>query len=125
MNSSTYLGAAIATDDLKVLADVAMLRLPWSAAESHRIERMRSVLDAETELARAFDTHAKCSLINFRGSPGVADLGEETETLSAALERYGSLVRQVASEYRRFVVTPNAPLESLPGAQDAGLRRAG
>ena len=125
MNPSTSLGAAIATDDLKVLADVAMLRLPWSAAESHRLARMRAVLDAEAELARAFDIHAKCALVNFRGSPGVADLGSETETLASALERYGVLVRQVASEYRRYVSVADAPLELLPGAHESGLRRIG
>lgn len=118
MSSPNWFGAAIGYDDLAVLTEVAMIRLPLRAPEVHRLQRMQMLLDAEAELARAMAAHTHCGRVNFRGSHGAGDLGAETDAFFAALDRYAQLVRDVASEYRRFVTAPSAPLDLLPA--DAG-----
>lgn len=125
MRSPVYLGAAIACDDLAVLAAVALLRLPPGPAESHRIERMRAVLDAEAELARALTAHTHCAVVNFRGSHGTADLAAATEMLCEALAWYGHLVQRVATEYRRSVTMADPPPGAFPGADAAARLLAG
>jgi hypothetical protein len=112
---------AIAPDDLDVLAEVAMMRLPLRAAESQRIEAMRVLLEAAAELSRALASHTHCALVNFRGSHGAGDLRAETDALSAALDRYARLVRETAAEYRRLVRDPSrVPGEPMMLAGSAG-----
>jgi hypothetical protein len=101
---------AIAHEDLAVLSVVAMLRYPVRTAEQHRLDRMRAVLEAASELSRRLESHTHCTLVNYRGSHGAGDLVAETEALSAALQRYGQLVAETALEYRRAA----RPLADLP-----------
>jgi hypothetical protein len=103
----------IAHDDLVLLAEVAMLRFPLRGAESHRLEQMRTVLDAAADLARALESHTHCALVNHRGSHGTGDLAAETVLLSAALQRFGWLVAETAAEYRRFARERAVPVDPL------------
>ena len=100
---------AIAHEDLAVLSVVAMLRYPVRAAEQHRLDRMRAVLDAASELSRRLESHTHCALVNYRGSHGTGDLVAETEALSAAFQRFGQLVAETAIDYRR-AARPTADL---------------
>ena len=109
---------AIAHEDLAVLSVVAMLRYPVRTAEQHRLERMRAVLDAASELSRRLESHTHCALVNYRGSHGTGDLVAETEALSAALQRYGQLVAETAVEYRRAA----RPLAELPEPRGGDVR---
>lgn len=113
MSSLFPTGVTIAHEDLATTAEVAMLRFPLRAAESHRLERMRTLLEAATDLAKRLEAHTHCALVNYRGSHGTGDLLAETEALSTALDRYGRLVAEVALEYRgagRLVAPPEPRL---------------
>ena len=107
MSPASLSGVTIAHADLALLAEVAMLRFPLRAPEGHRLERMRTVLDAAAALARTLEAHTHCALVNHRGSHGTGDLVAETAALSAAFQRFGQLVAETADEYRRFA--PGAP----------------
>jgi hypothetical protein len=100
MSASFPIGVTISHDDLALLAEVAMLRFPSRAAEGHRLERMRGVLEAAADLSKTLEAHTHCALVNFRGSHGTGDLVAETRTLSAALHRFGQAVGETAAEYR-------------------------
>ena len=125
MRPPIHLGAAIACVDLAVLSEVALLRLPPGPAESHRSERMRAVVDAEAALARALAAHARCAAVHDRGSHGAARLDAATETLCAALATYAHLVQRIATEYRRSLSVPDAPLAAFPGADASAQLLAG
>ena len=103
MSALPPIGVHIAHDDLTLLAEVAMMRFPLRAAESYRLERMRTVLEAAVDLSRTLESHTHCALVNYRGTHGVGDLVAETEALSAALQRFGRVVSETAAEYRRGV----------------------
>ena len=99
-------------EDLATIAEVATLRFPLRAAESRRLERMRTLLAASTELCRTLNAYTHCALVNCQGSHGVGSVREQGEAFHVALERYAGLVREVASDYRRFTVdTADAPAE--------------
>jgi hypothetical protein len=98
--------AAIACDDLATLAEVAMLRFPLRAAESRRLERMRAVLAASTELGQAVSAYTHCALVNCQGSHGVGSVREQGVAFYAALERYAVLVRELADDYRQYTGEP-------------------
>ncbi|AHG89399.1 hypothetical protein J421_1862 [Gemmatirosa kalamazoonensis] len=112
---STADSVTIRHDDLATLAQVALLRLPLRAAESERAARYRTLVAAATELARVLNSHIHCTLVNCQGSHGVGDLSAEADELFVALERYGTLVRQVAAEYRRFG-QPTVPVDLIAPA---------
>jgi hypothetical protein len=116
MDATSQPTAAIAHDDLRVLAELAMMRFPLRAAESHRLESMRAVLEAASELSRTLAAHTHCALVNFRGSHGAGDLVSETEAFSAALERYAQLVKETAGEFRRHMRPPVVSEARLPVA---------
>ena len=120
MSSIVPTGVHVAHDDLALLAEVAMMRFPLRAAESYRMERMRSVLEAAMELTRTLESHTHCALVNYRGSHGVGDLAAETEALSVALQRFGRVVGETAAEYRRASLHREALVESFPAALSAG-----
>jgi hypothetical protein len=114
MSSSFATGVTITHADLDLLAEVAMLRFPLRAAESHRLEQMRAVLDAGADLARALESHTHCALVNHRGSHGTGDLAAETAILAAAFQRFGRLVAETAGEYRRFARESAVPADVFP-----------
>lgn len=115
-SSSRATGVTIAHADLALLAEVAMMRFPLRAAEAHRLERMRTVIDAAAELARRLEAHTHCALVSYRGSHGTGDLVAETEALAAALQRFGWLVAETAIEYRHAGRPAVAPAHAGPWA---------
>ena len=119
MLSPTRLGAAIAHDDLVVLTEAVMVRLPLRGAESHRVERLQGLLDAASELSRALAAHTHCARVNLRGTHGTGDLSAETDALSAALEHYARLLQEIGGEYRRLATAPRVPLELLAVRDDS------
>lgn len=108
MHRSTAPSATVTREDLMTLAQVAELRLPLRAAESRRLERMRALLAAGTELGRALGAYTHCGLVNCQGSHGVGSLCNEGEAFLAAFVRYTALMREIADEYRPF--TEDAPI---------------
>ena len=95
--------ARIAAEDLATLAEVASLRFPLRAAESRRLERMRTLLAAATELGQTLNQYTHCALVNCQGSHGVGSVHEHGERFMTALATYAELVREVAAEYRHHV----------------------
>jgi hypothetical protein len=95
------LGATIAHEDLALLAEVAMMRFPLRAAESHRLERMRTLLEAASDLTRTLEAYTHSTLVNYRGSHGTGDLVADSATLGVALHRFGQIVGETAAAYRR------------------------
>jgi hypothetical protein len=93
----------IAPDDLRVVAQALMLRLPLRAAESRRLARMHQLLEVSSELGRAVGAQTHCGRVHCQGSYGAGDLIGDTETLASALVAYASLVHDVATEYRAIV----------------------
>ncbi len=116
MLPSTAPSASIARHDLETLAQVAMLRFPLRAAESHRVERMRTLLAAATELGRALNAYTHCGLVNCQGTHGVGSLGAEGEAFYTAFVQYADLMREVAAEFRHF--TEEGPGAPTPAASD-------
>ena len=110
MDRSTEPSATVAREDLETLAEVAMLRLPLRAAESRRLERMRALHAAGTELGRALGAYTHCGLVHCQGSYGVGSLGSQGEAFLAAFVRYTELMREIADEYRRFTDEAPSPL---------------
>jgi hypothetical protein len=108
--------ASFAQQDLDAVSDVAMMRLPLRAAEWQRLQRMRALLDAATELTRQFGSYTQCMLVNCGGSHGVGDLSAETEAMFGALERYATVVREIAAEYARMRTTRVPDLGLLAGS---------
>jgi hypothetical protein len=104
--------ACIAAGDLATLAEVASLRFPLRAAESRRLERMRTLLSAANDVGQALGAYTHCTLVNCQGSHGVGSMHEHGERFVAALARYAELVRDVAAEYRHHVEggQPSPPL---------------
>ena len=94
--------ACISREDLATLAQVATLRFPLRAAESHRLERMRTLLAAGAELGRTLNAYTHCGLVNCQGTHGVGSLGAEGEAFYTAFVQYADLMREIAAEFRRF-----------------------
>jgi hypothetical protein len=113
-SSSSPTGVTIAHADLALLAEVAMLRFPLRAAEAHRLERMRAVIDAAADLAKRLEAHTHCAMVNYRGTHGTGDLTAEAAALSTAFQRFGRLVAETAIEYRRTGRPAVAPPDSFP-----------
>ena len=55
-------------DDMQVVAEAMMLRLQLRGGEARRIERMRHLLTAASELCRALSAHTHHALVNCQGS---------------------------------------------------------
>ena len=123
MHRSTAPSATVTREDLMTLAQVAELRLPLRAAESRRLERMRALLAAGTELGRALGAYTHCGLVNCQGSHGVGSLCAEGEAFLAAFVRYTELMREIADEYRRFTDEAPMPL-AFAGADQPQLEVA-
>lgn len=123
MLPSTAPGAHIAREDLETIAQVAMLRFPLRAAESHRLERMHTLLAASTELGRALNAYTHCGLVNCAGTHGVGSLGAEGEAFYTAFVQYADLMREIAAEFRRFTDESPLPL-SLVGTHQPVLEVA-
>jgi hypothetical protein len=110
----------VAREDLHVLAELASMRLPLRAPESRRLERMRTLLVASSELCRALSAHTHCALVNCQGSHGTGSLQEEGEALFQALSRYGTLLHEMVSDYQHLTEETPAPVLTL---ESAGPRR--
>ncbi|HKG94551.1 MAG TPA: hypothetical protein VKA84_21740 [Gemmatimonadaceae bacterium] len=104
----------ITLDDLETVSEAVMLRFPLRHAESHRIERMRELLDAASELNRALTQHTQHAVVHCRGSHGTGDLVADAGVLFDALATFGMVVRDVAAEYRSTVRDPVTPPVEAP-----------
>ena len=122
MHPSTEPSATVTREDLETLAQVAMLRFPLRASESRRLERMRTLLAAGTELGRALSSYTHCGLVNCQGSHGVGSLCNEGEAFFAAFVRYTELMHEIAEEYRHFTQDAPSPLLAV-GADQPQLPR--
>ena len=118
MHVSTQANVTISRDDLHALAELATMRLPLRAPESRRIERMRTLLVASSELCRALSAHTHCALVNCQGSHGTGSLEEEGEALFTAMERYAALMRDIVADYEHL--TGDTPAPSLRLEPDTG-----
>ena len=93
----------IAPDDLRVVAQALMLRLPLRGAETRRVARMHELLERSSELGRAVTAQTHCGRVHCQGSHGAGDLIGDTDALQRAFAAYASLVQAVAAEYRGVV----------------------
>jgi hypothetical protein len=87
-------------DDLRHVAELTRLRIPYDDAERHRITRVRSVLRAAAELNRALSTYTHHALIDCHGTTGAADLDADAIVLGEALAIFSLHVREITEEYR-------------------------
>jgi hypothetical protein len=97
------LSTGISREDLQIVAEMVVMRLPLRTPEQRRVARAREVLAAEAELARAISAHTQHALISCQGSHGAANLANDTSVLFEAFTTYATLVRGVAAEYRGLV----------------------
>jgi hypothetical protein len=91
--TSTPPEATISLEELQLVTQLGLLRLPTQEAETKRLALMRALVAAEADLNRALSTHTRCFLVNCQGSHGTGNLAYETEQLHAALTRYAELVQ--------------------------------
>ena len=91
--TSTPPEATISLEELQIVTQLGLLRLPTQEAETKRVTLMRALVAAEADLNRALSAHTRCFLVNCQGSHGTGNLAYETEQLHAALTRYAELVR--------------------------------
>lgn len=101
--SDNHTNAGIAAADLEVVSKAVMLRFDSREAEEARVNRMRELLWAASELTRALSVHTQHALVDCCGSHGISDLAMDTRSLHRALGRYETLVSAVAAEYRDTV----------------------
>jgi hypothetical protein len=90
-------------DELRMLAEICLLRLPIREAESRRAARMRTVVAAAADLTKALGDHTHCMLVNCQGSHGAGDLAAETERLHVAFANYCEVLRSVTKDHRRLL----------------------
>ena len=91
--TSTAPGATVGLEELQIVTQLGLLRLPTQEAETKRVTLMRALVAAEADLNRALSTHTRCFLVNCQGTHGTGNLAYETEQLHAALARYAELVQ--------------------------------
>jgi len=88
-------------DDLRHVAELARLRIPYGDAEQHRVARVRVVLAAAAELNRALSAYTHHALIDCHGTTGAADLDADAVALGEALAVFSLHVSDITNEYRR------------------------
>ena len=115
MHVSTEASVTISREDLQALAELATMRLPLRAPESRRVERIRTLLVASSELCRTLSAHTHCALVNCQGSHGTGSLEHEGDALFAAIQQYAELLHELVADYRHLTgeaVPPTLVLES-------------
>ena len=115
MQVSTQASVTITREELQALAELATMRLPLRAPEARRVERMRTLLVASSELCRTLGAHTHCALVNCQGSHGTGSLEHEGEALFGALQQYAALLHELVADYRHLTDTgppPTLVLES-------------
>jgi hypothetical protein len=90
--------SAIHASDLALLAALAMRRGATPAAEGRRLERVRSLMAAASDVNRALSRFLKDALVHSQGTPGCSDLAEDTRAVASALESLSACCRHVAAE---------------------------
>jgi hypothetical protein len=118
--TSTSPGATIGLEQLQIVTQLGLLRLPTQEAESKRVTLMRALVAAEADLGRALSTHTRCFLVNSQGSLGTGNLAHQTEQLHAALTRYAELVQ--ATVHALQLVDGCAVTEGTKGAASREIR---
>jgi hypothetical protein len=102
MEPGTPSETTIRLEDLRVITDLGLLRLPAGDAEARRATAMRALADAAVELTRALASHTRCFLVNCQGSHGAGNLADETEHFHLALAQYAALVRATVHERQQI-----------------------
>jgi hypothetical protein len=102
MHASTEASVTISREDLQALAELATMRLPLRAPESRRVERIRTLLVASSELCRTLSAHTHCALVNCQGSHGTGSLEHEGEALFSAIQQYAELLHELVADYRHL-----------------------
>jgi hypothetical protein len=92
-------------DDLRHVAELTRLRIPYGDAERHRVARVRAVLMAAAELNRALSAYTHHALIDCHGTTGAADLDADAVALGEALAVFSLHVREITEEYRSVMAT--------------------
>lgn len=92
-------------DDLRHVAELTRLRIPYGDAERHRVARVRAVLMAAAELNRALSAYTHHALIDCHGTTGAADLDADAIALGEALAVFSLHVREITEEYRSVMAT--------------------
>lgn len=111
------LSTGISREDLQIVAEMVVMRLPLRTPEQRRVARAREVLAAEAELARAISAHTQHALISCQGSHGAANIANDTTALFEAFTCYATLVRSVAAEYRTLVHDSGERMPRVHGVQ--------
>ena len=111
---SRQASVTITRDDLETVSEAVELRFPLRHAETRRVERMRELLDASSELCRALTQHTQHALVHCRGTHGTGDLRADADALFKALATYGALIHEVGAEYRSAVHDPIVPPVEMP-----------
>lgn len=96
-------GSDLAYDDLKIAAEVAVLRLEPGSGEADRVAHVRRLLDVSADLGYAASTYANRLLMLSRRRPSEGDLKDETIALQDALDGFSREVRMLAIAYRTLV----------------------
>ena len=120
--TSTPSEATISLEELQLVTQLGLLRLPTQEGETKRLALMRALVAAEADLNRALSTHTRCFLVNCQGSHGTGNLAYETEQLHAALARYAELVQ--ATVHAHQLVDGCAVTEGSRGAATRETRAA-
>lgn len=77
--------SSIHAGDLDFLASLAMRRGVTPAAERRRLDAVRSLLAAASEVNRSLAIFLKHALVHCQGSPGCSDLSADTRAVAEAL----------------------------------------
>lgn len=95
--------ARVASDDLAIVGELAVLRLQLRAPESRRRQCVDDVVVASVALSRALSAHAQRSKVIDENSRTPADLSAETADVVEAMRRYAAVIHEVATEFRSLV----------------------
>jgi hypothetical protein len=98
--------AAVAYEDLQIVAAIAALRLPPGAGEADRAARVRTLLDTSGDLSYAISTYTHRLLVYSGRRPASGGLGDDTIALQDALEGFAREVRAIADAYRSMITPP-------------------
>ncbi len=109
-------------DDLRHVAELTRLRIPYDDAERHRVARVRSVLLAAAELNRALSAYTHHALIDCHGTTGAADLDTDAIVLGEALAVFSLHVREITDEYRS-VMTDRSSVDDRRSTHDGSRGR--
>jgi hypothetical protein len=90
----------IASEDLDVLARLTAARFSDRAQEARRLQQLDELNGAVAALSRNLAALSRHAISECRGSHSRWDVTEDSRAFYDALSAYGTLVRDLAEEYR-------------------------